>query len=44
MFRFAVAEGKLRKPTLAEGRFGFLYCGSRQRREWVFLCVCIIYP
>ena len=32
--RFAVAEGELRRFTVAEGRCWFLCSGSRQRREW----------
>ena len=32
MGRFAVAEGKLRRPTVAEGRLEFIFSGSRRRR------------
>lgn len=38
MSRFTVAEGKLRRPTVAEAKPGFLCSGSSQRRE------CSFYP
>ena len=31
--RFAVAEDKMRKPTMAESRSGFLYNGNSQRQK-----------
>ena len=33
VYRLAVAEGKLMKPTVAEARFRILCSGRRQRRE-----------
>ena len=39
MGRFAVAEGKLRRPTVAEGRIEFIFMGSRQRRTWKSLFI-----
>lgn len=34
--RFVGAEGELRRHPVAEGRCGFLWNGSRERREWCF--------
>ena len=31
MSRFAAAEGKLSRPTVAEGSLEFIFGGSRQR-------------
>ena len=40
MCSFAVAEGKLKKPTVAEVRSDFLCSDSRKRSEWY----CVLSP